>query len=92
MKRLLLGLLLLAAPAQAQPAQAQPALDPAPLRISLDGKGETWRDLTIYALQDYNDQRLFLVGPQDGTWPPEKGQVLLERASMPYLLYGTFSS
>ncbi len=38
MKRLLLGLLLLAAPAQAQPAQAQPALDPAPLRISLDGE------------------------------------------------------
>ena len=30
------------------------------LRISLDGKGETWRDLTLYALDDYNDQRLFL--------------------------------
>ena len=40
------------------------------LRISLDGKGEIWRDLTLYALQDYNDQRLFHVWKQDGTWPP----------------------
>ncbi len=55
------------------------------LRISLDGNGETWRDLTLYALNDYDDQRLFLVQKQDGIWPPEKGQVLLERASMPYI-------
>jgi putative ABC transport system permease protein len=55
------------------------------LRISLDGKGETWRDLTLYALQDYNDQRLFIVSQLDGIWPPEKAQVLLERASLPYL-------
>jgi putative ABC transport system permease protein len=56
-----------------------------PLRISLDGKGETWRDLTLYALQDYEDQRLLLVRQQDGIFPPEKGQVLLERASMTYI-------
>ncbi|MFO7584569.1 MAG: ABC transporter permease, partial [Anaerolineales bacterium] len=56
-----------------------------PLRISLDGQGETWRDLTLYALADYSDQNLFLVHQQDGTWPPEKGEVLLERASMEYL-------
>ncbi|MEW6400840.1 MAG: FtsX-like permease family protein [Chloroflexota bacterium] len=55
------------------------------LRISPDGKGETWRDLTLFALQDYNDQRLFHVWEQDGTWPPQKGEVLLERASLPYL-------
>ena len=55
------------------------------LRISQDGKGETWRDLTLYALQDYNDQRLFHVWQQDGNWPPQKGEVLLERASLPYL-------
>jgi len=54
------------------------------LRISLD-EGETWRDLTLYALQEYNDQRLFLVWQQDGVWPPQKGEVLLERASLPYL-------
>ena len=55
------------------------------LRISPDGKGETWRDLTLYALQDYNDQRLFHIWEQDGNWPPQKGEVLLERASLPYL-------
>ena len=55
------------------------------LRISLDGEGKTWRDLTLYALQEYNDQRLFLVRQQDGTYPPEKGQVLMERASMEYI-------
>lgn len=55
------------------------------LRISLDGRGETWRDLTLYALNDYDDQQLFVVRPQDGNWPPEKGQVLMERASMAYI-------
>lgn len=56
-----------------------------PLRISLDGEGATWRDITLYALADYEDQRLFLVRKQDGIWPPEKGQVLMERASMDYI-------
>jgi putative ABC transport system permease protein len=54
------------------------------LRISLDD-GETWRDLTLFALHDYDDQRLFQVWEQDGNWPPQKGEVLLERASLPYL-------
>ncbi|MCL4269846.1 MAG: ABC transporter permease [Anaerolineales bacterium] len=56
-----------------------------PLRISLDGKGETWRDLTLYALADYEDQRLLKVYEQSGNYPPEKGEVLLERATMIYL-------
>jgi putative ABC transport system permease protein len=55
------------------------------LRISLDGQGETWRDLTLYVLNDFDDQQLFFVRQQDGIWPPEKGQVLLERASLPYI-------
>jgi putative ABC transport system permease protein len=56
-----------------------------PLRISLDGKGETWRDLTLYALADYKDQRLLKVYEQSGNYPPEKGEVLLERATITYL-------
>jgi putative ABC transport system permease protein len=56
-----------------------------PLRLSPDGQGQTWRDLTLYAIPDYNDQRLFRVWPQSGNWPPQKGEVLLERASMNYL-------
>ncbi len=56
-----------------------------PLRISLDGKGDTWRDLTLYAIPEYDDQRLLHVWPQSGNWPPEKKEVLLERATMAYL-------
>ncbi len=52
------------------------------LRLSLDGSGDTWRDLTLYALNDYDDQRLLYIRPQEGVWPPEKGQVLLERATL----------
>lgn len=55
------------------------------LRISLDGKGDTWRDLTLYTIPDYDDQRLLRVRAQNGNWPPEKGEVLLERATIAYL-------
>jgi putative ABC transport system permease protein len=55
------------------------------LRISLDGQGETWRDLSLYALPDFDDQRILQVRPQSGSWPPEKGEVLLERATLAYL-------
>jgi putative ABC transport system permease protein len=56
-----------------------------PLRISLDGKGETWRDLTLYAIPDYEDQCLLKVREESGNYPPEKGEVLLERATIAYL-------
>src|SRR5512145_2786767 len=36
------------------------------LRISLDGNGETWRDITLYALPEYDDQRLLRVWKQSG--------------------------
>ncbi|MCJ7435365.1 MAG: FtsX-like permease family protein [Anaerolineales bacterium] len=56
-----------------------------PLRLSLDGNGDTWRDMTLYALADYDDQHLFNVWQQDGNWPPAKGEVLIERSSMAYM-------
>ena len=55
------------------------------LRISLDGKGDTWRDLTLYSLADYNDQHMMNVWEQSGNFPPQKGEVLLERATIAYL-------
>lgn len=55
------------------------------LRISLDGKGETWRDLNLYALADYTDQQMMHVWQQSGNIPPQKGEVLLERATIAYL-------
>jgi putative ABC transport system permease protein len=56
-----------------------------PVRLSLDGQGETWRDLTLYAVADFADQRLLRVRRQSGPWPPAKGEVLLERATAAYL-------
>jgi hypothetical protein len=56
-----------------------------PLRLSQDGAGETWRDLTLYSLADYRDQHLFTIHLEDGSWPPKKGEVLMERASMAFL-------
>lgn len=54
-----------------------------PLRLSLDGAGETWRDITLYSLADPEEQHLNLVStPQDTL---AKGEVLLERASMDYI-------
>ncbi len=54
------------------------------LRLSMDGNGEGWRDMTLYAIPEYNGQRLFHVWPDNGAWPPKKGEVLVERASMAY--------
>jgi putative ABC transport system permease protein len=56
-----------------------------PLRLSLDGNGDTWRDMTLYSPADYDGQRLFHVWQQDGAWPPAKGEVLIERSSMVYM-------
>lgn len=55
------------------------------LRLSPDGQGDTWRDITLYAIPEFDDQRLFHVWPQEGKWPPEKGEVLLERSTMEHL-------
>lgn len=55
------------------------------LRLSMDGNGEGWRDMTLYAIPEYDDQRLFHVWPDGGAWPPKKGEVLVERASLEYM-------
>jgi putative ABC transport system permease protein len=56
-----------------------------PLRLSLDGNGEIWRDITLYSIPEFDDQRLFYVRQLRGNWPPKKGEVLIERASLDYL-------
>ncbi len=53
------------------------------LRLSLDGSGDTWRDITLYSLAETEDQRLMLV--QTPPQPLIKGEILLERASMEYI-------
>jgi putative ABC transport system permease protein len=55
------------------------------LRLSMDGTGESWRDMTLYALPEYDNQRLFHVWQDRGAWPQGKGEVLLERATMEFM-------
>ena len=56
-----------------------------PLRLSQGGNEGSWRDMTLYAIPEYDGQRLFQVWPNSGSWPPEKGEVLIERASMDFM-------
>jgi putative ABC transport system permease protein len=41
-----------------------------------------YREMMLTALPDFTHQRLDLVTPQRGTWPPGKGEVEIERSSL----------
>ena len=44
---------------------------------------ETFRELQLTAISNFEDQRLDLVTPEPGaTWPPTRGEMLLERSSL----------
>ncbi len=44
---------------------------------------ETYRELQLTAITDFEDQRLDLVTPEPGAaWPPARGEMLLERSSL----------
>jgi len=44
---------------------------------------ETFRELQLTAITDFEDQRLDLVTPEPGAaWPPARGDLLLERSSL----------
>ncbi|MBP2643625.1 MAG: hypothetical protein H6Q67_1512 [Firmicutes bacterium] len=50
------------------------------LRIST-GDGQ-WRQMVLVAIPDYNKQKVNVVRHLSGAWPPEEGDVLLERSSV----------
>ena len=44
---------------------------------------ESYRELQLTAIADFEDQRLDLVTPEPGaTWPPARGELLVERSSL----------
>jgi len=44
---------------------------------------ESYRELQLTAIRDFEDQRLDLVTPEPGAaWPPARGEMLLERSSL----------
>lgn len=44
--------------------------------------GGEWRQMFLTAIPDYSEQKVNIVRPQSGAWPPGDGDVLLERSSL----------
>lgn len=49
-----------------------------------DASGK-WRGLQLRSLPDFNDIRISKIYPYKGSWPPGRGELLLERGSLEYL-------
>lgn len=45
------------------------------------------RNLELTALDDYSNSRINLISPREGTWPPERRKIVLERSSAAILPY-----
>jgi putative ABC transport system permease protein len=46
------------------------------------GAGGEWKQMFLTAIPDYQKQKVNLIRPQTGAWPPGDGDVLLERSSL----------
>ncbi len=44
-----------------------------------------WQALQLLVIDDFDDQRINIVRPESGAWPPGKGEMLVERASVEIL-------
>ncbi|EGO65804.1 FtsX-like permease family protein [Acetonema longum] len=44
--------------------------------------GDQWRQMMLIAIPDYAKQKVNIVRPQSGAWPPGDGDALLERSSL----------
>ncbi len=43
---------------------------------------DRWRDLELSAISDFKAMKINKIMPEQGAWPPGKGELLLERASL----------
>lgn len=55
------------------------------VRLLIDPASDTWKDLFLFGITDFDDQRVDKIWPVSGAWPPPKGTLLIERGSMEYL-------
>lgn len=51
------------------------------IRVGAPGE-EAWLPAFLYVIEDFDAQRLNLVRPDGGAWPPADGEVLLERTAL----------
>lgn len=52
------------------------------INVRLQINSEEWRDLELIVMEDFNDIRINKITPESGKWPPEEGELLIERASL----------
>ncbi len=45
------------------------------------GKDE-WRPIILFVINNYNNMRLNIIRPEKGSWPPLKGDILIERSAL----------
>ena len=44
-----------------------------------------WYDITMHAIDDYDDIRVSILRPESGAWPPQDKELLIERSSRPLI-------
>lgn len=60
--------------------------------LRVRGAGNEWKQMFLTAIPDYSEQRVNIIKPQSGAWPPGDGDVLLERSSLAELGVSTGQS
>lgn len=60
---------------------AEGRLDEVSVRLKVGP--DQWKPLLLDVISDYEDQRLNIVSPVSGAWPPPKRTLLIERQSLP---------
>ncbi len=55
------------------------------VRLLENAATDTWGDLQLFGIVDFNDQRVDKILHDSGAWPPPKDTLLMERGSMEYL-------
>ncbi|MGA9189490.1 MAG: ABC transporter permease [Methanosarcina sp.] len=49
---------------------------------------EEWRTIWLFVIDDYDSMRIATVHPEEESWPPKKGEILVERAAVPFINTG----
>jgi putative ABC transport system permease protein len=69
--------------------QRMPEVEDAAARFSVFTRASLgpgrWRDLTLFALPDYDNININKIEPESGPWPPPRNALLVERNSLPLL-------
>ena len=52
------------------------------VNVRFEAMPDEWRQLTLFAISDFDDMRVDRIDPADGEWPPPDKTLLIERGSM----------